>query len=1369
MHATYTQPTRTAENRTMTASSSMRLIPRRRMAEVVFTLLAVALLLVLPPVGWSQQKPRLLFNPDSLTVQESSSSPVTYTVKLNTKPVGRVVLLVKSSNEAATASPETLTFTTADANADDYWNKPQTVTVTAVNDDVDNPGDSRRVTITHELTADSVSVVTGEVTVEVVDDDEVAVVVDVDDGVTVNEANQTADTYTVALDTLPAGAVTVAVASSDTKAAKVEPASLTFQAGDWSTAQTVTVTAVDDDVDNPGDRRQVTITNDPSGGDYNGVPTEKVSVSVTDDDTRGIVLSTATVSVDEGKDKTYTVKLNSQPTDDVTVTVQNTKLLIATVNPGTLAFTPDNWKEAQMVTVTGKVMEGYSTVSRDAVIRHVAQGGDYSLDEDDDLVTVSVLDVDTRGLTVSPTMIEVGEDGAESKYTVRLNDKPTGEVTVSPELSSGDTGIESIPDLIFTVTNWREEQTVTIVSSDDDVDQYYNREVTIEHKASGADYNRLPASSLPSVEVTIVDNNERGVIIEPTVLTVDDNGETKTYTVKLTSMPSADVMVEMTSSDPMAATVTPSRTFQRGGWSTAQTVTVTAVDDNVDNPGDSRQVAITHVVSGGDYEGLSAGRVTVIVNDADAANVKVSPDYREIPETGGSFRYTVRLSLDSAPASNVEVRVTNLPSDLVTVSPAVLTFASDNDDWKKTETVTVTVASDVDDPISHLDGGRSVTITNTTSGHGIAVVGVKITDRGDKERGVKITPSTVTIAEVDDISTEKKIENTATYDIVLESQPDDVVTVAVVTDSDVAGVSDEELTFTVVASTADDYWNKPQTVIVTAVDDDVDNVSRRRATITHTPSGGGYDGVEPETLTVTVTDNDTRGIYLDPDPVNVLGGPNSSTLYDVKLDSAPTAPVTVTVTSASEDIATVDKAKLLFTAGDWSVIQQVKVTGVNSGNTTITHTATGGDYRGVQASLKVTVGVTDGLKVTPRSVEVAEGGEGSYSVALNTEPPSTVTVTVASSGTNVATVNPGSLTFGPTNWATPQRVTVTARDDSAVNAVRTATITNTISDGEYASGSSASVQVTVTDDDAGVTFAPAAVTVAEAGGTATYTVKLDGQPTDNVTLTVASSNTSAATVSHGSLTFTPTNWSTPQTVTVTGVDDSSPGGSRPATITHSASGGGYDEVEVPSVSVTVTDDDGMTVAPTAVEVAEAGGTATYRVSLNTQPTGAVTVAVASRDTSIATVNPTSLTFTTSNWASQPVTVTGVDDQVNNGAGRSATITNTPSGAGYGTAQAQRVVVEVEDDDPAPTLEIRGGEATEGRAGTTTLLTFTVTKSGPTDQVVTVAYADAGTAGTGTATAGTDYTAVAALSLTFEPAETSKTITSDGAGRRPVRT
>lgn len=59
----------------------------------------------------------------------------------------------------------------------------------------------------------------------------------------------------------------------------------------------------------------------------------------------------------------------------------------------------------------------------------------------------------------------------------------------------------------------------------------------------------------------------------------------------------------------------------------------------------------------------------------------------------------------------------------------------------------------------------------------------------------------------------------------------------------------------------------------------------------------------------------------------------------------------------------------------------------------------------------------------------------------------------------------------------------------------------------------------------------------EAGGMASFTVALNAPPTANVVIPIATSDASEGTVSASSLTFTPTNWSTPQTVTVTGVDD----------------------------------------------------------------------------------------------------------------------------------------------------------------------------------------------------------------------------------------
>ena len=48
---------------------------------------------------------------------------------------------------------------------------------------------------------------------------------------------------------------------------------------------------------------------------------------------------------------------------------------------------------------------------------------------------------------------------------------------------------------------------------------------------------------------------------------------------------------------------------------------------------------------------------------------------------------------------------------------------------------------------------------------------------------------------------------------------------------------------------------------------------------------------------------------------------------------------------------------------------------------------------------------------------------------------------------------------------------------------------------------------------------------------------------------------------------------------------------------------------------------------------EAGGTATFTVVLNTQPTANVTIGLSSSDTTEGTVSPASLTFTTANWSS----------------------------------------------------------------------------------------------------------------------------------------
>ena len=201
------------------------------------------------------------------------------------------------------------------------------------------------------------------------------------------------------------------------------------------------------------------------------------------------------------------------------------------------------------------------------------------------------------------------------------------------------------------------------------------------------------------------------------------------------------------------------------------------------------------------------------------------------------------------------------------------------------------------------------------------------------------------------------------------------------------------------------------------------------------------------------------------------------------------------------------------------------------------------------------------------------------------------------------------------------------------------------------------VSVTNIDNDAaGISVTPiSGLTTTEAGGRAHFTVVLNTQPTADVIIALSSSNPTEGTVSPASLTFTSDNWNMPQTVDVTGVNDALDDGDIAYTIVTAAAVSadpGYNGLNPADVTVINTDNDaaGITVTPTSgLTTTEGGGTATFTVVLNSQPTADVTIGLSSSDTTEGTVSPASVTFTAANWNTpQTVTVTGVDDLVDDG-------------------------------------------------------------------------------------------------------------------------
>ncbi|WP_287630137.1 MULTISPECIES: Calx-beta domain-containing protein [unclassified Microcystis] len=97
--------------------------------------------------------------------------------------------------------------------------------------------------------------------------------------------------------------------------------------------------------------------------------------------------------------------------------------------------------------------------------------------------------------------------------------------------------------------------------------------------------------------------------------------------------------------------------------------------------------------------------------------------------------------------------------------------------------------------------------------------------------------------------------------------------------------------------------------------------------------------------------------------------------------------------------------------------------------------------------------------------------------------------------------------------------------------------------------------------------------VTEGGNTDTYSLVLKTQPTADVTITLTGNN--QITLNSTTLTFTTTNWNTPQNVTVTAVDDTLTEGNHTATITHniSSTDTNYNGLTLPTVNVNIQDND----------------------------------------------------------------------------------------------------------------------------------------------------------------------------------------------------
>jgi hypothetical protein len=418
------------------------------------------------------------------------------------------------------------------------------------------------------------------------------------------------------------------------------------------------------------------------------------------------------------------------------------------------------------------------------------------------------------------------------------------------------------------------------------------------------------------------------------------------------------------------------------------------------------------------------------------------------------------------------------------------------------------------------------------------------------------------------------------------------------------------------------------------------------------------------------------------------------------------------------------------------------------GTSTVTYTVYDAEGNSEDCSFTITIN-SDPSDITISATEITTYenqalGAATFTVKLPAAPTGNVCIDVTSSDVSEGLINienvrgttstTKTICFNASNWNTPKTIYVFGINDNIDDDDQTYSVNLSINTGSTDAGSGyyfatpGSVSATNMDDDAaGITVSSISGPTTEAGGTATFTMRLNSQPVNDVTFTLLSSDLTEGDVTNPAgktVTFTSANWNTNQTITVTGINDDIDDGNVAYQINISNASSAdpkYNGLFATNVNVTNNDNDtaGFTVSAISNTTSENATTATFTVRLNSKPaTDAenyiVVVDVVSNDAGEGTVDKASLTFDHTNWnINQTVTVTGVnDDLVDGSISYSVILTvdgTSTTDAIYDLLNPADVSVTNTDND-AVTLAINSPEVLEGDAGTTALV-FTVTQTG----------------------------------------------------------
>ena len=1253
-------------------------------------------------------------------------------------------------------------------------------------------------------------------------------------------------TYSLVLDTEPTDTVTVTVASEQDNPIRLTPETLTFTPSNWSTTQTISVESLDDGADTSF--RDAFIAHQVSGGDYGSVSVGDIWVIIENTTQAYIYLDDAQASESDGYvEFTVSVRpiLRTVPVVVRYTTVDGTAAAgtdyTRQVNTGQtykIFSIPANGGAATIrIPITdnevyGPAKKTFTLQLTNQNNKALLDGGATSLTatgsiiDDDPKPVVSVagpagdlsyISEDLKG-PVTFTLTLTGRSAAD--VTV---DYATGQAQVLSRLAARQgitpaTAGEDYTAATGTVTFSPGDATrqVTVQLTDDDVSEDTE---FFGFKISNAQNAQLRNKATEEVaDVGLLDDDPRGVAIDPTSISLEEPapGEAavaSSYTVKLNSKPTDTVTVTIGGANPAVslsgATLsnTNTLTFTTSNWGTAQTVTVTPVEDA---NGIAETITLTHIQSGGDYTGIAADSVTVNVTDSDTRNVVLSPTSLTVTEgddTGVS--YTVKLS--TQPSDTVSVSIGGHSGTDLSISGAApsnsntLTFSTSN--WNTAQMVTVKAGHDgnADD--------ESETLTHTASGGDYANLTkdlpVTVTDDAPATVTVSFGSDDYTVAESDDSDTTDVTENTVEVTLTLSADPERTVVIPIekinqggATTADYTGVP-QNVTF--------DSGDTSESFTFTAETDTVDDDGESVKLSFGASLPDGVTAGTTDEATVTITDDDVPSVTVSfGSAAYTVAESDDSDTTDV---TENTVEVTLTLSADPERTVVIPIEKINqggATTADYSGVPQ-NVT-FDSGDTSESFTFTAetdtvdDDGESVKLSFGaslpdgVSAGTTDEATVTitdddvpsvtvsfgSAAYTVAEGSSRTVTVSLDADPERTVVIPIEAANEGGASDSdytdvPESVTFDAGDIS--KSFDLSAVEDNLAESGERVKLSFGTLPADASAGTPSEASVSIHDRTQGqdlptsptVHFESAAYSVDE-GATVAVKVKLSKAPGSETVIPISITNRAGASDNDytgvpDSLTFGAAD--TEKTITFAATDDSVDDDGEKVELSFGSLPGGITATagEAAEAVVTITDDD----KPTALTVefgqaaytAAEGSTVTVKVILSDDPEMDLTIPISKTNEGGASASdysgvPPSVTFGSGDTEKTFVFTAetdAVDDDDESVKLSFGTLPTTPVTVTAGTTDEATVTI-TDDDVPSVTVSFGSDAYTvaESDDSDTTDVTentveVTLTLSADPERTVVIPIEKINQGGATTA----DYTGVP-QNVTFDSGDTSESFT-----------